>query len=1186
MSLFPTRKAIRSFGKKSIVSNFKMSCLLIPLLAMQLLSSAKTQQQRLSVHLDNVAVTTLFSAIEKQSSYRFVYSSNIIPSGMLTSVNITGGSLQEILQVAFEHTGLDFKLSDNNLVIISQNTPAFTIRGKVKDNNGSPVPGVNVMILGTSKGCITNESGEFTLESDKQLVTLVFSSIGFESKKVVVNGKDALTVVLEPNVQALQQVVVTGYQTISRERSAGSFTKVDGAMLQSKSGSMNVVDRLEGLVPGFAVNNSAKADKFLIRGATSVNGNRAPLFVVDGVPMELENLTSLVNPNDVESITFLKDATAASIWGARAANGVVVVTTKKGKFTNRSMKVSYDGFLSFKGLPDYNYLHMMNSRQFVDAAKETFNPTVHTWNKVTTPAAGNLEPVVYPHETILYNLNRGIIDQAMANKSLDSLASLNNRGQIEKELLQPGMLSNHSLSFTGGGNFHSYYGSFAYTNQQNNDKSSLQRFGINLRQDFQINKSIKADITTNVSQESSRQFVISNLPDLNTYLPYMMFRDQNGNTLSHSSIKFYQPFRENAEKQSKLNLDYNPLDDAAHNSNNKVTVSSVRLNGGLNIKLVKGLTYEGRGQYQLINSKGFSYNDQQSYAVRSELAHYTVAATTPQGMPVYYLPSSGGFYKTVNNQNTSWTVRNQLMYDNHWRNEKHQLNMLVGSEVRANKQMNENSFKRGFDFQTNTYQLYDEYSLTLNGVKKPVIGTSTPTSSTFNSSTYKYAELEDRYFSLYGNGAYTFNRKYNLNSSVRMDQSNLFGTERSQQYKPIWSVGAGWLLSNEPFFQVSQISRLNVRLTYGLGGNAPKPGDGSTRDIIMATSSSLFNGMGAQYTPLSPGNKMLTWEATHTLNAGIDFEILNQRINGSLDIYNKTTTNLLGQQNVDATTGWYAVYGNLGKMTNKGFDLQVNSKNISGDKFSWNTLLTLGLNINKVVQLSRFQALTIDDKPNSWFVEGYPAYSIFGFNYVGLNNQGNPQILTAGGKTVVKMSDAKPEDISFAGSTQPKWYGGMTNTFRYGQFDLSCLVVYNFGFYMRKDVNRFYSGRLSANLQESFANRWKQPGDEAFTDIPGYIPLITNVNDRNTNFYRYALNNIERADYVKLRDFTIGYHLPAAVAGKAGMESCRFYVQLNNVMLWKMNKDDIDPEYYNLVQGTRTLAMKPFYTIGLNVRLK
>ena len=447
--------------------------------------------------------------------------------------------------------------------------------------------------------------------------------------------------------------------------------------------------------------------------------------------------------------------------------------------------------------------------------------------------------------------------------------------------------------------------------------------------------------------------------------------------------------------------------------------------------------------------------------------------------------------------------------------------------------------------------------------------------------------MERRFVSAYSNAAYTFDRKYTLNGSIRFDQSNLFGTNKSLQYKPIWSVGGAWNVSRESFFKVNAINNLNVRLTYGLAGNAPNPGYAGPFDIASASNVAYFSGMGIGYTILVPRNENIRWERTSTVNAGVDFSILNNRLSGSIDVYKKVTTDLLGYQPVDPTSGWSYAYNNLGDIQNNGIEIQLSSQNIAAKNFKWSTTLTLSYNKNKITGLKTASPLTTGIKANANFVEGYSAYSLFAFDYRGLDAKGNPySFKTNGTDTARRLADVAVNDLLYMGTTQPLWFGGITNTFTYKRVTLSFLIVYNLGNVMRRDVNQFYTGRLSSNIPGYFNDRWQNAGDEARTDVPKYEGNTAQNGLRYANLYTQANTNVISASYAKLRDLTVSYALPEKVLSKLSMQDGSFYVQMNNVMLWRNNKYNIDPEYYNLNTGVRNSAMPAFYTIGFRTSFK
>ena len=1146
--------------------------------------------QNITLKFKDVPLKTVLKEVQKQTDYRFVYNDNLINVNSLVTINTSGLSIEKVLDEILSKTKVAYKIAGKQILLSPKSSSVEKNQqdnnrfiGFVKDSNGDPLPGVTVFSAKSKEVATTDLQGRFELKTVRAGDAVNISMIGMKNIILVADNRTEYTIKLEEDLVQLQNVVVTGYQTLSRERSSGSFSVIRNTALESKTSSMNIVDRLEGLVPGLSVNMSAGAEKFLMRGLTSINAAKSPLVVIDGVPSNYDVVSSLVNPNDVESITFLKDATAASIWGASAANGVINITTKVGKPQVRKPKVTYNSFVSLRGKPDYSYQNMMTSSQLVDAAKEVFSVTDYPWNTVIASSSTARNPVIYPHEKILYDLSRGLINQTTADSRIDSLKRLNNREQIEDYFTQNALVTNHSLSFSGGSDFHTYYASYAYTGDSKSNKSSSSKHQINIRQDFKFTKNIKLDLTANISYETGEQYLVPDLPTtLNNYLPYAMFSDNSGNALSQAYLKKYEPFRKDAENKSLLNLDYFPMLENSYTQNSSSSLIA-RVNAGLSINLLPGLQYQGKFQYQKEFDKGYAYYSKNSYKVRDELVCFTVAPASPTSLPTYYLPTTGGHYQTNSVNNTSWTVRNQLLFDKTLA-EKHQITSLAGTEVRGDLSVMHDTYRRGFDMQTQTYSPYDEKALSTTGVSSPIIISGTSSTSILNSKAETFGEYDSRFFSLYANAAYTYDKRYTFNGSIRMDQSNLFGSNKSTQFKPIWSFGASWNITKEKFCTSDLIDNLNLRVTYGFGGNSPRPGSGGPFDILFPTNNSRFTEIG--YVVALPGNAGLSWERTSTTNIGIDFAVLKNRISGSVDVYQKKTTDLLGYQPLDPTTGWYYAYGNLGQIDNKGFEVMINSVNISTKNFIWNTGFTLSYNSNRLTEIKRNTALDFSSKMYEQFIEGYPAYSLFGFDNIGLNQNGNPVARKANGNEATLSSQLSIDDPIFKGVTQPKWYGGITNEFSWNGFTLSALIVYNLGHMMRNDVNTFYTGRVTENLKESFSSRWKVAGDEAITDVPKYIANTgTSNSQRYLPIYTQSVQNIISASYAKIRDFTISYSIPKKIISKIYMENLSVYGQVNNIMIWKNNKFDIDPEFYNIRQGTRTDKTPPFITIGLKVTL-
>jgi TonB-linked SusC/RagA family outer membrane protein len=1099
-------------------------------------------------------------------------------------------ALEDVLKASLNNQSLGYTI-EKNTIVIKAKEPSFLdrvanafvdidVRGRVLDEKGQGLPGATVKVKGNNKTALTNSNGEFILQSVDENATLVISYLGYKTIEVTVK-KDIGPVTLLPEAGNLLEVNVTvntGYQSLSKERSAGSFAKPDQEILSNRSTSMNVLQRIDGLVPGLTVNNAPGSESILIRGLNSINSSRSPLIVVDGIPTS--NI-SLINPQDVADITVLKDATAASIWGAKASNGVVVVTTRKGT-NSEGVKVDYDGFINFQGKPDLDYLPVLNSQEYIQAAKEVFDPVTYPWNTTSAFALGSVG--MPPHEMILYNQYRGLVNSAQANKSLDSLASMNNRTQIKDLWYRNAALMNHTVSLTGGGKVHSFYGSAAYTDTKSNRPGMQDRsYKVNLRQDFNFNKVLKAylitDLTNNITSAPRNVNIDTR------FYPYQLFRDANGNSLSVPYVgALTDSTRKAAEARSRISLDYKPLDDinlAASKGNSLLN----RVIGGFTVKPIKFLRYEGVFGYIRGHNKTSLYDDNTSFVQRNELVNFTVAAN-PSVTPVYYLPVAGGKYSTNNILQKEWTIRNQFIFDHSWNQSLHQLTLLAGQEAQEQMLTVNQSTARGYDQQLRNAIPVDYAALSL-GIQSPVVPNNL-NRSVFPSDFYSETEAQTRFSSYYANGAYTYAKKYSVNASWRVDKSNLFGLDKGAQGKPVWSAGAKWIVSEESFMKpVSFLDQLSLRATYGVTGNSPVPGTASSYNILSSATSASLPG-GRSFSVATPGNPSLTWERTKITNVGLDFAVLNNRVSGSLDYYNKVTDDLIGQLPVNALTGYSVIVGNYGSLKNKGIEAVINSLNINTSNFRWTTSLNFAYNKNEITSIKYLTPLTTGQQMiGQRFFPGYSAYALFAYRYAGLDGLGDPQIKRADGTVTKARNVSTPDDMRYMGTTQPPFSGGLSNTFSYKSFSLGLNAVFNLGHVMRRDVGSYFSGRLvganalvlaagryssginlaQGNVNSIFLERWRQSGDENSTNVPSYVSNTSLSNSRrDINYYTYGDLNVLDASYVKLRDITLSYRLPKSVLSSLKASNITLRMQISNLILWKANHYGIDPEFqgYNL----------------------
>ncbi|WP_164735471.1 SusC/RagA family TonB-linked outer membrane protein [Pseudoflavitalea rhizosphaerae] len=1166
--------------------------------------------QSITANTRNSTVQEVISLVEKQTKLVFIYKKEILKDAPKISLVANNMPVEQFLAQAFRDQAFTWSIESQTVVLIKKTNkdpamnlpgisiePPIIVRGQVVDESGKPVL-ATITVKGTKKAVSTNENGEFEIAGVSEQATLVISGANIITFEIKVNGRTNIaTVTAQLKIALMEDVVVnTGYQMIARERSAGSAARVDMATVASRSSSTNILQRLDGLVPGLVVNNTPGGEPLLIRGLTSLNSTRSPLIVVDGVELPANNTNdeslrnifnssnpiANINPQDIAEISVLRDASAASIWGAKAANGVIVITTKKGR-AGQKLRVEYDGFYNFQGKPDRSYIPTMNSQQFIATAKELFPQYVpyNTWNTVKS-----LSPVA-PHLQIQYNRYRGLISQEQAERSLDSLAALDNRGEIEDLFYRNAATTNHTLSLSGGGQAYSFYGSLSYTGMQSSTPGEKNNsYKVNLRQDFNFSRrlqfSLITDLTNTVTSATNLGNGISD-PGV-SFVPYQHFRDANGNPLPVNILGNYSDsLRMDYAARSRINLDYVPLKEF-NSARSKGSNLSGRVVGSAKLVLLKGLRFEGTYGYQTFSSNNRTVWDEQSYTVRNQLLGFTQAPTM-NSTPRYWLPMDGGMLTVYNASQKNWTVRNQFIFDQNW--QEHQLTVMAGQEATSTTPLTSTATYYGWDD-----QLQISRPVNIDTLMKGISGTIPGGVRTLRDNNVGGGEgAIARTTSYYSTLAYMFQRKYALNASWRIDQSNLFGLAKSAQNRPVYSVGGKWMLHREEFMkQFNWLDRLDLRFTYGITGNAPRPAQAASFDILEGVANVNYV-TGAGLSVRTPGNDKLTWEGTTVYNAGLDFAVMGGRLYGAIDAYVKKTTDLIGSLLTAPLTGYATVTGNYGDLENKGIEISLNSINVKSRDFFWNTSVNIAYNKNKITRMATASAITTGtgmilemfERP---FFEGKPAYASFAYNYGGLNGSGDPQIIQADGKLLSDKNGSKAEDVMLMGTSQPVWTGGLFNTFEYKGFQLGINISFNLGHVLFRDVNTYWMEPLYSNaMHPEFANRWRVPGDENKTNIPRYAYNSSIAEARNTTYYQYANINSFDASYAKIREITLAYSLPDNLVRLIHAEGLTFRAQVSNLMLWKANGLGIDPEFQTAAGGRMMRNGQGSFTIGAHLTL-
>ena len=969
--------------------------------------------------------------------------------------------------------------------------------------------------------------------------------------------------VLEEDVEALDAVIVTGYQTIAKERAVGSFSTVTAKDLEQQV-STNVIDQIEGLTTGLIVTQDPVTgeQEFQIRGVSTLNSNSQPLLVVDGIPIEGDLDT--INTYDIESVNVLKDASAASIWGARASNGVIVITTKKGKRSDENGnskpqkgQFTFNTNFSFTGKVDIDYFDYISANDLIDLELETFG---------TRSNIDEQTSIITPVSFALYQFDQNQISATERDALIASYRGQDNRNQINDLLLRSSSQQRYNLSYASNGTNSSTFVSLSYvdTNGQfvENENNAVN---LNLNQTFFVNDKFDIQIGANLNFDNS-QASNANLGVLNQ-ASYALLQDENGNSLPW--------FTRSNPIEVQRQLDRGGLDETEFLLNdinladNDNTGFTARIRAALNYKLNKSLSFSLRGQYESGNRRIYDILRQGHSLLNSQINSGLRFSEDDQ--PIFDVPI-GERITEVRSDLVSYTIRPQLNFDWDFLDGNHNFTGTVGSEIRSTETSSTSVRRFGFLSTSLTFPNVDETSNQL-----------------FSNNSFG-GSLE-RFFSLFYAGNYSYKNKYDLSTSIRVDQGNLFGVDARNRFRPLYSVGLGWTVSNEDFFNSNFIDRLRVRASLGTGGLAPTDvtaftilrGVGLSDFVPGQIESSVFNSLSIPD---------LSWELTTTYNFGLDANLFNNRLNIAVDAYARFSEDLLSNSEpIDPTNGVSSTQLNIGKVENKGVEVAISGDILKVGGFKWNGSLNFSYNKNELTQLSSIVAALEASSGNANNInrtEGRPLDILYSWRYAGLNSSGQPLVLDENGVATTESFDGRGlniEDVlSYSGTLTPPYSAGFNHQFTYKGITLSALFVYYGGHVLRNDVPLIF-GIPSGTTHSDIVNRWRLPGDENTTEIITPAFSQTSVaNSAFSSFWRRADVHIRKADYIKLRNINLSYNFPKSLLEQLPFTNVRAEFQVRNVgLIWAANGEGIDPERFAPSLGSRRSALSPTYTFGINV---
>lgn len=1050
------------------------------------------------------------------------------------------------------------------------------ITGRVTDTAGVPVAGAAVTADDSQRGTVTDADGRYRIECGDGAV-LTVRCLGYETRTAATAARTEVDIELQESVHELDDVVVTGYQTISRERATGAFDIVDRSRLEKPAA--NIASRLIGSAAGIAAKQDAYGNPiFEIRGRSSLSSAATqPLLVVDG--FAIEGGFESINPNDVASVTILKDAAAASIWGAKSANGVIVITTKNASRNGAggaAVTVEYSGFVKVSPKLDLDYtLSQAATNDIIDYEVNNFNRLdASVWASnygETSTAAGMSRVYEYLNENRLGHLS----DEETAAR-IEALRGLDNHAQLRRMFLQNPLVHQHNISMGIATDRSQSMFSAMYQNNRSHYKlRNADKYMVSARNRSTLFRWL--DIALNGSYSyTNRDNSGVGIPGLSRY---EMITDADGNPIPYSNSVNLNYLRRHVPMESFPCPDWswNPLTEMDCRQVGSASTDA-RIQAVLTFRLWEGLTVDSSVQYQTGETYNRTFYNENSYGVRNEINSFSTW-NRETGEVTSNIPF-GGILDQSRDRYDVLTIRNQLNFNRTFA-ERHSIALVAGVET-IDRSTRSVSYARTYGYNDNTLSV-GNYP---GGQRVTNWRGTTFTLPYLNN---RYSHYTDRYFSAFGNLSYTYDDRYTVSGSVRTDASNLITDDPAYRYSPFWSVGASWQIANERFMRgAASVDKLTLRITYGYNGNVDK----STTFKPLVNISAAPNVTTGEHTGAmsSYGNPTLRWERTGTWDAGIDFSLWRGKLHGKLDIYSKNSVDLIANVSLPTVQGTDMMKLNNGRMTNRGFELEAGTTLRISKSAVWSGSLALSYNRSRITRLEQkpsyaYQLVYYRGGSQTW-MEGYDINSLWAYRYGGLQNAGSedspamkPTIVTKQGEHVFMNSwpSGEAEDFSYyMGTMTAPWNMAFSTSLRIRDFDISLIVTGKFGHKFARESFNYpsMSGRAQPN-----AKYYEVIGCDPDRILP--LPQ-TDVETRYyfwDRFYPYFSYLVESASHLRLQEFNVTYNVPLRQGRRAGVRSMQIYVQCNNPFSVYFNPYGEDPEF-----PRGSMRLQASYTLGLTCK--
>ena len=1072
--------------------------------------------------------------IQKQTDFTFIYSTDDTQGVRVENLNVKNKPISTVLDRCLQNTGLEYSVHNgvitlhkaaphntNNRRAAGANEKTYTLMGKVVDESGVPVIGANVFVKGTKQGTVSDVDGNFTLEAKDKKALLVVSCVGFSPKEVTAMTGMATQVVLKVSNTLLDEVIITGYGTFKKSAYAGSASIVKTEGVQDVP-NVSFEQMLEGAAPGVSISSSSgipgASKSIRIRGMGSFNASNSPLYVVDGVAVLSGNIgasgsnsgldvMSTLNTSDIESITVIKDAAAASLYGSRAANGVVIITTKQGRSGKPVFSLKSDwGFSNF-AMP---YREIMGGQERRDLIHEGLRNYALTY-KGSADAEEGLHRNMTESEAWAY-----------ADANIDQYAPIPWCGYVNWDdyLFHNGSHQNYEFSASGGQEKIKYYTSLGYLKQEGvTINSGLERISGRLNVEYKM----APWMTIGAKMQFAR--VNQNTYSEGTSYTSPIYGTRNGATPSdpiwNEDGTWNRELIKLNDRNPMLSNTYNFKKEYATRSFNTVYAT---------FNLWKDLKFTSTYSYDFVMNKSRAWKDPR----------------TSDGDD-----DNGRFGKDYNDiANMTWS--NILTYQMTL-NKKHHLDFLAGYEINSKE-------TDGLGATISNFARTDKPEINNGVVYQNMDGSCSAT----------------RIVSYITRVNYDYDNKYYAGASWRTDGSSRLA--RENRWGNFWSISGAWRISAEKFMKPTEkwLNDLKLRLSYGVNGTLPSPYYGYQG--LSSITSNYNNNPGISLSQLK--NTELTWETNYNFNSGLDIALFDNRLNVTFEYYVRTTKNLLYDRPLSITTGFTSYLSNIGKLQNKGYELEIRSTNIKTKDFRWTSSFNLGHNANKILRLDG----NLKQVTSGTMIRkvGLPYSTYWMIEFAGIDPaDGEPMFYKNTEDENGKLNRETTKDPRSAEKVilqcaDPNITGGLGNSLSYKWFDLNFNINFSFGSWKYDGCasKMEHGGNGTLNIPTYYRKRWQKEGDR--TDIERFVV------GRSISMDDYATTRrLHSGDFVRLKNLTFGFTLPKSLVHKIGLDRVRLYASGNNLLTWAAYSY-IDPESGSSPSWD-TPPMRT-YTFGLEVK--